>query len=165
MNLKTILRNALIISIIMLNVGCDQVTKSIARKQLVYHESITIIDNFLILTKVENSGAFLSLGSSLPYFVKFLTLFLFPVLVIAYAIYLLIEKNFSKPTIIGFCFVIGGGAGNLYDRIRFGSVTDFLHLNFGLFQTGIFNMADVSIMVGMVVILSEIYLKKVVSYV
>jgi signal peptidase II len=55
--------------------------------------------------------------------------------------------------LIGWCFVIGGGTGNLYDRIIHGSVTDFLHLDLRLFQTGIFNMADVSIMTGMFIII------------
>jgi signal peptidase II len=51
--------------------------------------------------------------------------------------------------LIGASFVIGGGIGNMIDRILHGSVTDFLHLKIGSFQTGIFNMADVSIMIGM----------------
>ena len=38
----------------------------------------------------------------------------------------------------------------MYDRIKFGSVTDFLFIDLGgVFRTGVFNMADVSIMVGM----------------
>jgi len=37
--------------------------------------------------------------------------------------------------------LIGGGIGNVYDCILFGSVTDFLHLDFGIFRTGIFNFA------------------------
>ena len=80
-----------------------------------------------------------------------------------WGLYLVIERtDMSRPLVTGLCFVIGGGAGNLYDRIRFGSVTDFVHVNFGLFQTGIFNMADVSIMMGMGVILMDIYLKKLI---
>jgi signal peptidase II len=54
-------------------------------------------------------------------------------------------------------FAIGGGIGNIYDRLVHGSVTDFMHINFGLFQTGIFNMADVSIMVGMFIFLAQSY--------
>ena len=46
-------------------------------------------------------------------------------------------------------FAIGGGIGNIYDRVVHGSVTDFLHIDLVIFQTGIFNMADVSLMVGM----------------
>jgi len=165
MNLKSVIRNTLILSAILLNIGCDQVTKNIARNKIEYHETIQVIDSFLTLTKVENSGAFLSLGSSMPIFIKFLALNLLPVIVLIWGLYLLIKKtNMSKYSVTGFCFIIGGGAGNLYDRIRYGSVTDFLYMDFGIFQTGIFNMADVSITVGMFVILINLYLKKVISY-
>ncbi len=165
MKIKPILRNALIITVIFLNIGCDQVTKNIARNRIEYHETIPVIENFLTLTKVENTGAFLSLGSNMPVVIKLLILNVLPVLVMLWGLYLVIQKtNLSRLLVTGLCFVIGGGAGNLYDRIRFGSVTDFLHMNFGIFQTGIFNMADVSIMVGMGVILIDIYFKKVVSY-
>ena len=162
MKINLLLRNALILTAIFLNIGCDQVSKSIARNKIEYHETISVIDNFLTLTKVENTGAFLSLGSNMPVFIKLLALNVLPVLVMLWGLYLVIQKtNMSRLLVTGLCFVIGGGAGNLYDRIRFGSVTDFMHMNFGLFQTGIFNMADVSIMVGMGVILVNLYFKRI----
>ncbi len=162
MKVKLLLRNSLILAAIVLNIGCDQVSKNIARSKIDYYETIHVIDNFLTLTKVENSGAFLSLGSNMPFLIKILILNVLPLLVLLYGLYLLMEKsNMSRLLISGLCFVIGGGAGNLYDRFRFGSVTDFLHMNFGLFQTGIFNMADVSIMVGAAIILVDVYLKKI----
>jgi signal peptidase II len=165
MKVKLLVRNSLILAVILLNIGCDQVSKNIARNQIHYYETISVVDNFLTLTKVENSGAFLSLGSNMPSFVKLLALNILPLLVLLYGLYILMEKStMSWLLITGLCFVIGGGAGNLYDRFRFGSVTDFLHMNLGLFQTGIFNMADVSIMTGGALILTDIYLKKVVSY-
>jgi signal peptidase II len=55
--------------------------------------------------------------------------------------------------IIGISFIIGGGIGNIFDRIVHGSVTDFLHIDMGIFKTGIFNLADVSIMFGTACIL------------
>jgi signal peptidase II len=61
---------------------------------------------------------------------------------------------------VGAAFVIGGGIGNLYDRIMFGSVTDFLHIDFVIFQTGIFNFADVSIMIGMAMIIAAAYVNR-----
>ena len=61
---------------------------------------------------------------------------------------------------VGIIFCIGGGLGNLYDRIVHGSVTDFLHIKFGSLQTGIFNAADVSIMVGFGLILLDAFLKR-----
>ncbi|MEJ7691666.1 signal peptidase II [Daejeonella sp.] len=161
MKISLLLRNLVILTAILLNIGCDQVTKNIARNKIEYHETIRVVDNFLTLTRVENTGAFLSLGSNMPGFIKLVILNVLPVMVMLWGLYLVIGKtNMSKLLVTGLCFVIGGGAGNLYDRIRFGSVTDFLHMNFGLFQTGIFNMADVSIMIGMGVVLVDIYLKQ-----
>ncbi|WP_276348275.1 signal peptidase II [Daejeonella sp. JGW-45] len=163
MKIKLLIRNSLILVAILLNIGCDQVTKNIARNKIDYYETISVVDNFLTLTKVENRGAFLSLGSTMPALVKILILNILPLSVLLWGLYLLMKKStMSTLLITGICFVIGGGAGNLYDRFRFGSVTDFLHLNFGLFQTGIFNMADVSIMTGAGMILMDIYLKKIV---
>ena len=148
------LRIFAILALILCNVGCDQVSKGIVRKRVGYHENFKILTDNFTLMKVENTGAFLSVGSALPYFIKVLLLSLLPVIVICYALFLLIsKKNIPILIVLGLAFVIGGGTGNLYDRIRYGSVTDFLHIDFGLFQTGVFNMADVSIMIGMLMIL------------
>ena len=68
--------------------------------------------------------------------------------------------HFYQAMLAGFCFVIGGGIGNVFDRIAYGSVTDFLHVKFGIFQTGIFNVADLSIMTGVVIILLQSILKQ-----
>ena len=62
---------------------------------------------------------------------------------------------------IGMCFLIGGGIGNIIDRLLYGSVTDFLHIDFGLFRTGIFNLADVSIMVGIGILIINSIKQKV----
>ena len=56
--------------------------------------------------------------------------------------------------------IVGGGIGNLYDRIAYGSVTDFMHIKFGVLQTGVFNVADMSIMAGMFIILFHAWFKK-----
>jgi len=65
--------------------------------------------------------------------------------------------------VVGMCFLIGGGIGNIADRMIYGSVTDFLHLTFGALQTGIFNMADVSIMMGILLILLDSCYNRLVS--
>jgi len=64
------------------------------------------------------------------------------------------DKEIDKISLIGFCFIIGGGIGNIYDRILYGSVTDFLFIDLGgIFKTGIFNIADLSVTTGMIMIL------------
>ena len=56
--------------------------------------------------------------------------------------------------LIGFCLIIGGGIANIYDRILYGSVTDFLFIDLGgIFKTGIFNIADLSVTTGMLLFL------------
>jgi signal peptidase II len=150
MKLRQTVRNFAILVIVLCNVSCDQISKNIVRERIDYNESIHFLSNRLTLTKVENTGAFLSLGNNLPEAFKLFLLVLLPLITLLGAIvYIMIKQDISKVFILGACFTIGGGIGNLYDRILFGSVTDFLHINFGFFQTGIFNMADVSIMIGM----------------
>jgi signal peptidase II len=159
--MRPIVRIVGIISILALCAGCDQLSKNIVRDKIGKYEQIILIDNFLTLTKVENDGAFLSTGSSLPQPLKSILLNGMPVLILTIALlYVLTKKNLSTVLVIGICLVIGGGLGNIYDRMIRGSVTDFLHMDFIVFQTGIFNLADVSIMTGMVLILFESAVKK-----
>lgn len=156
MKVKQFLRTLLILLILGLNVGCDQVTKNIVRQNISYHEQIVLIDDHLTLTKTENGGAFLGFGDSLPEPLKSFLLTILPLFILGLAITFLVKKkNLPNLIILGVCFMVGGGIGNIYDRIMYGSVTDFLHIDFVLFQTGIFNMADVSIMIGVFFILLE----------
>ena len=71
------------------------------------------------------------------------------------------KKEYTKIIIIGFSFVIGGGIGNVFDRIAYGRVTDFLYIDLGFFATEIFNMADVSIVIGaLMVLIHTLFSKK-----
>ncbi|HET9054305.1 MAG TPA: signal peptidase II [Cyclobacteriaceae bacterium] len=154
MNRKSILRAIVIFAMVATNVGCDQVSKSLVRNRIGEYEQISVVENYIKLMRVENEGAFLSLGTSLPKMARFILLSLFPLAMLGFGIgYIFTRKNLSRAITFGFAFVIGGGLGNLYDRLVYGSVTDFLHIDFVLFQTGIFNMADVSIMTGMAIVL------------
>jgi signal peptidase II len=160
---KVFLRNIILFIILCCNLAFDQWSKHVARETLRYNEQIKLLDDRLTLVKVENTGAFLSFGDSMPEWMRFLFLTLIPLLVLAAGMfYLFSNRHLPKTYAVGLCFVIGGGAGNIYDRLLHGSVTDFLHLDLGLFQTGVFNLADVSIMLGMVMLLYHIVIKKTV---
>lgn len=155
MNTKTT-RIIILSFLLLLNFGCDQISKNIARNEIGYNEEITVIKDRVLLTKVENSGAFLSLGNEMPDYLRFIILSGLPILALCYGLFYLFSKtNLPKSTQIALCFVIGGGAGNLYDRILHGSVTDFMHIDFYLFRTGIFNFADVSIMIGVGILIAQ----------
>jgi signal peptidase II len=158
METKRIFNVMLILMVLVCNVGCDQISKTIARNTLKENEYVTFVNDHVMLTKVENTGAFLSLGSTLPSFLRVMLLSIFPLAILGLAAFYVFSKpNLSPLTKFGACFVIGGGLGNLYDRIVHGSVTDFLHIDFVIFRTGVFNLADVSIMVGAFVIAFEVF--------
>ncbi len=156
------IRIILILSLVLLNISCDQISKRVVRQSIAPFERIQVYKNNFVLTKVENTGAAYSLGSDLGPFLKIFLLQIIPILVLMFLLkHILTNSKYSKETIIGFAFIIGGGIGNLFDRIVYGSVTDFLILDLGVLKTEIFNLADVSIMIGSILILfSAIFNKK-----
>jgi signal peptidase II len=158
---KRVLRNFLIVILVIMNTGCDQISKDIVRQKMEYNTHINVIGKYLILTKVENTGAFLGLGDSIPRPIYKLFMILLPLIVIGYGLYYLMKRNnVPKLLMVGVSFAIGGGLGNIYDRILFGSVTDFLYFDFVLFHTGIVNMADISVTIGFFMIVYELYINR-----
>jgi len=154
----------LILLIIIGNIGCDQVSKKIIRQNITPNQTVHLLSSHVTVTNVENTGAFLSLGNSLPEIMKDILLTWLPfIAVVLGLVYVITKRNLSNPMLAGFCFIIGGGIGNLFDRMVYGSVTDFLHIHFGIFQTGIFNMADLSIMIGIFIIFLQSFLRRNVS--
>ncbi|RBW62318.1 signal peptidase II [Tenacibaculum sp. E3R01] len=135
--------------VIISNISCDQITKEKARVEIEKNEIIEVINDNFILTKVENTGAAMSLGQNLPPKLKIIILQILPLLTLILMFFHTIRKKEStKLNLIAFSFIIGGGIGNIYDRILYNSVTDFMYIKLGTFHTGIFNMADVSVVVG-----------------
>lgn len=161
MRSKGILRILLALAIVVTNIGCDQVSKRMIRDTVVTNENISLLGDRLTVTRVENSGAFLSLGDSLPKATRNILLAIIPLLVITAVLgYVLVKKAITGPLLLGLCCIIGGGIGNIFDRIVYGSVTDFLHIDLGIFRTGIFNMADLSVVTGTLIILFQALFKK-----
>ena len=147
-------RILLIFTLILVNIGCDQSSKSLVRSHVEYNERIELLGDHVILTKVENKGAFLSLGSSLPDHYRKPLFSLLPALIMVGAIaFLLLRTDVNRWFVFGLSCIVGGGIGNLIDRVMYDSVTDFLNMGIGDLRTGIFNFADVSIMVGMFIVL------------
>jgi len=154
MNLKNVIRKTCYILVLVANISCDQFSKHLVRENLQDYQKVSIIPERFILTKVENSGAFLSWGSSLPSTFRFVLLTVFPFAILTVAlVFLLMSKRLTQTSRMALAFIVGGGFGNLYDRMVYTTVTDFLHLDLVIFRTGIFNLADVSIMTGAVLLL------------
>lgn len=159
---KGLTRNIALLALVLCNAGCDQVSKDVVRSRIDYREVIEVLSNTFFLTKVENTGAFLSMGVGWPEPVKWVALVALPMLILAYGLYIMFSaKYISYRMAFGLAFAIGGGFGNMYDRLVFGSVTDFMHLDFGFVRTGIFNMADLSITAGVLLIFSDVVGRRV----
>ncbi len=157
-------RQVLIVLLVLLNIGCDQISKEIVRTKVSPQDYIQLIENNFILTNVENTGAMLGFGQNFSPVLKLILLQGIPLLVLLILLYrTLIKIKKNKWLAYAFAFVIGGGIGNLLDRILHGSVTDFLFVKVGFFKTGIFNMADVSVTVGAIFILIYSFSSKKLS--
>jgi signal peptidase II len=154
MKFNPAIRSLVILLIVFANTGCDQISKAVVRENVQFHEQIELYSDNFILTKVENRGAFFGLGENLPPLVKNVALSLVPILaMLAILTFTLTREGLPKVMVFGLACMVGGGIGNIFDRVVHGSVTDFLHINLGgIFKTGIFNLADVSIMFGLLVI-------------
>ena len=148
-------RNISISIIIALSIFLDQISKILIRKNVEQYSDIKLIGEYFILTNVENSGAFLGMGSDFSPIMKSFFLIVLPIaILISIIIYVYRDKEIDKISLIGFSLIIGGGIGNIFDRIIYGSVTDFLFIDLGgIFRTGIFNIADLVVTSGMILII------------
>ncbi|MCE7072348.1 MULTISPECIES: signal peptidase II [Dyadobacter] len=156
-----LIRNIAIFLILISNFGCDQISKNVVRKNVGFYQTISVVEDIVTITYVENTGAFLSIGAGLPHTMKVILLSVIPLIVLFFGVaYILLKRNLTLMSALALSFAIGGGIGNIYDRLMHGSVTDFLHINLGFFQTGIFNMADVSIMMGMFIFFIQSYTRQ-----
>ncbi|WP_231563340.1 signal peptidase II [Salegentibacter sp. Hel_I_6] len=146
MSTKRITKLIIGLVLIISNISCDQITKKEVRENINPNEKIEVIGDNIILTKVENTGAALGFGSGFHPYIKLFIFQFLPVLVLLCLCYYLYKReDVSKLNFIAITFFVGGGIGNILDRILYNSVTDFMYLKLGLLHTGIFNMADVSV--------------------
>src|ERR1035437_5390393 len=144
-------KNQLILTLIVLavNYSLDRITKILATTFLQGKETISFFYNTVILRYTENTGAFLSVGSNWPDYVKYSLLIIIPIMVCLYGLYFCAFKLEDKKLVIVYSSIIGGGLGNLVDRLfNDFRVVDFLNFGIGTLRTGILNVADMSVTFG-----------------
>ena len=148
--------------IAIVSVVCDQATKAIAKQYLAPGALISFAGDAFRLQYAENSGAFLSLGASLPDPWRHLV---FTVLVgfflLGLGIYLLFTQSLPSTALVCLTLVFAGGISNLIDRVAYdGRVIDFLNVGIGPLRTGIFNIADMAITFGALFLAIDSYRHK-----
>jgi signal peptidase II len=147
-------RHLLMLTVILVSVIADRWTKMLAALWLKGEPVRDIVGQYFQLVYVENRGAFLGMGSDLPEWLRILVLAVIPsLLLLGLLIYTMFSTALTKWQIIAFSLVCAGGLSNLYDRIIDGKVVDFMVMGIGSLRTGIFNVADMSIMAGLFMML------------
>jgi signal peptidase II len=151
---KKIVRTVLIIMIVFVNIGCDQVSKEVVRAKIPEGKVVEVLSNYFVLLKVENTGAFLGLGDQFTGVLGMVFLLGIPLaLLLGMLAYVFLDEKMDRGTLIAISSIIGGGIANLYDRFIYGSVTDFMHIDLEFVRSGIFNAADLSITFGFLYII------------
>jgi signal peptidase II len=148
------LRLLAVFLVLLSTAGCDQATKHFARTGLAQWQSSPIAGGLIELTLAENPGTFLSLGASLPEPLRgTLLTFGIGIGLACLLIYLVRNPALRWSSFLALSLVWAGGTSNLLDRFsRNGLVTDFILLRLGPFHTGIFNLADMAIVAGIIIL-------------
>ena len=155
-------RSIYIILVIVLTVIVDQISKILVRANINPDEQIQLIGEYFIMMNVENEGAFLGMGSDLNETLRIILLLILPILVLGFVLrYIIKDKTLDNWSLFAFSSIIGGGIANVFDRIAYGSVTDFFYIKLtDVLRTGIFNMADLSVTTGMIILVIISFKKK-----
>ena len=124
----------------------DVITKLIINSS--YSKTITIINNFFYINYVKNKGGAFGILEGNVFFIIIVTILIF------FFIYKYVKNNeLNLIQIWGYGLIMGGAIGNLYDRIIYGYVIDFLDFHFWGLPFPIFNVADCGIVIGCILIL------------
>jgi signal peptidase II len=145
-------RLTLVSMIIGITLVFDLVSKYWARNSLDGH-IYTFVGNLLVFEHSENPGAFLSLGADFDPRLRF---WIFTIgiaaITVGVLIYILRTKILPNLHAAAYALIVSGGFGNLVDRIQKETVTDFINMGIGSLRTGIFNVADMAIMLGVFIL-------------
>lgn len=150
-----VVRLAIAAAILSSCIGCDQLTKQLATSSLQGTPSRSLLGDTIRLEYARNSGGFLSFGSELSDSTRFWVFIGFNSLAMLLVAGVLIAKwNVRLVVFVPLLYVLAGGIGNLIDRVsQQGQVTDFLNVGVGSLRSGIFNVADVAVTFGALVLL------------
>jgi signal peptidase II len=150
--MSRVARACALLALIAVTISCDRVTKHLAATRLWGTPAQSYFSGTVRLEYAENAGGFLSLGATwpMPFRTALFTVGAGGMLVIALAI--AIRQRLTGWPLVGVGLACAGGVSNLIDRIVRGSVIDFMNVGVGPLRTGIFNVADVAVLAGVLVI-------------
>ena len=139
--------------------GLDRITKNFVISQSKINLSNDLfLSNYLNISLMWNEGiAFGLFAFDESFFYNFITILIIIVIITVFFI-ILKNEGYKKYSLI---LILGGALGNLYDRILFSAVPDFIDFHIGDFHWFVFNVADIFISIGVIImILSEFMVTK-----
>ena len=134
----------------------DRFSKILVERHLPPHQFRTIIPGTLELTHSRNTGvAFGFFANSDPSWLPYLLTIISSVALLVILVFSLRQSIRDWKLQLGLMLVLGGAAGNLYDRVHYGFVIDFIEVYYRSFHWPTFNLADSSISIGIGLLLVE----------
>ncbi len=130
----------------------DQITKWAATLWLKGRESVPLVDDWLYLTWVRNTGAAFGLFRGYQWVFVGMAV----VTVVFVVIYFRLTTERDRLVRCALLLILAGALGNMLDRIQLGYVVDFLDFHHGDFRWPVFNLADVTIDAGVFLIVLDI---------
>ena len=135
----------------------DQVTKAAVEASIPEHTTVPVVPHFLNLVYAKNAGAAFGLFSESPSAWKTVLLVVVSSLLLATVIGVVWRnQHLRRMAGVGLALILGGALSNLFDRIRFGRVVDFVDVYFRSYHWYTFNLADASIVVGAGFLVAEL---------
>lgn len=134
--------------------GCDRVTKHVASTTLAGAPVRSFLADTVRLGYVENAGGFLGLGADLPETMRTAVFTVGTALLLLVLVCGAFRLRWTGWPAFALTLLVAGGISNLFDRAVHGSVIDFINVGVGPVRTGIFNVADMAIMLGIGILLA-----------
>jgi signal peptidase II len=151
-----LMRGLTVVAVILGTIGCDRVAKQAASRHLAGRPRLSMAGDSIRLEYVENRGGFLSVGAELPQTLRVAAFSVGTALILAWLGLWLFRQVACGRWALGYALLWAGGVGNLADRIAHGRVIDFVNVGVGSLRTGIFNLADVAITVGVALVVLDL---------
>jgi signal peptidase II len=148
-------RRALLLCLLLATAGCDRVTKHYAMITLAGGPGHSFLGDTVRLDYHENPGGFLSVGATWDPRTRAVVFQLVNGAILLGTLFIVYRYKWSRLAAVGLMLFIAGGLSNLIDRMALGTVIDFMSLGVGPLRTGIFNVADVAIMAGVVLLIAD----------
>ena len=135
----------------------DQITKAVTRSAMMLGESKPVIKNFFHFTYVTNDG--MAFGLNFPGGIYLFTSVSL-LMTVFLGWYFWQQKESDLTLRLSLALILAGAIGNLIDRILFGTVVDFFDFMIGNYHWYIFNVADASVTIGMILYIYNSILKQ-----